>query len=118
MKLRRWNLGAIHSVIVTPNNKYVLSASDDLSIKIFDLETKDLVHQFFYSHDGKYLQWNLSQIFIDQITVLSMSPGNRFVASGSKDCSVRIFDIETKQLVHQLANIHNGNVYHTGIDSF
>jgi len=37
-------------VAITPNNKFVISASKDKSIKVFDLETKEEVHHFKDAH--------------------------------------------------------------------
>jgi len=38
------SLGKISSLIVTSDNKYIVSGSDDFTIKIFDLETKQQIH--------------------------------------------------------------------------
>ena len=35
---------------VTPDNRYVITGSDDKSIKILDLETKQQVHHFENAH--------------------------------------------------------------------
>jgi len=40
-------------VAVSPDSKFIASASRDRSIKIFDLETKQQVHHFQDAHTGK-----------------------------------------------------------------
>ncbi len=46
-------LARVNSVVLTPNNKYFLSAHNDGSIKMFDWGTKKLVHHFQKAHQGK-----------------------------------------------------------------
>ena len=46
-------LGGVHSLAVTSDNKFLISGSQDMSIKIFDLQTKELVHHFENAHKGK-----------------------------------------------------------------
>jgi len=43
-------LGSITSVAVTSDNRYVISGSEDKSIKVFDLQTKQQVHHFENAH--------------------------------------------------------------------
>jgi len=45
-------LDLITSVTVTYDNRYVISGSWDESIKVFDLQTKQLVHHFENAHKG------------------------------------------------------------------
>jgi len=47
------NVGAVNSVLVTSDNKLLISGCDDQSIKIHDLETKQQVHHFKDVHQGK-----------------------------------------------------------------
>ena len=37
-----------------------------------------------------------------------MTPDGRFIVSGSKDKSIKIFDLEKLQEVHHFKNIHEG----------
>jgi len=45
-------LGAIRSVAVTSDRKYIISGSEDKSIKVFDLLTKQQVRHFENAHHG------------------------------------------------------------------
>jgi len=46
-------LGAITSMAVTSDNRFLISGSEDKSIKVFDLPTKQLVHHFENAHKSK-----------------------------------------------------------------
>ncbi len=46
--------GAINSIVVSPNGKYLISGSQDRSVQIFDFETKRTIHQYHYIEDGIY----------------------------------------------------------------
>lgn len=45
-------LASITSLVVTPDNKYIVSGSEDKSIKMFDLDGKKLAHHFQDVHQG------------------------------------------------------------------
>jgi len=45
--------GEVHSVVFSRDGKYIISGSKDKSIKIFDVKTKQPVHQFADVHNGK-----------------------------------------------------------------
>ena len=44
-------LGVIRSVAISNDGKFIVSASEDKSIKIFDIQAKDQVHHFVDIHD-------------------------------------------------------------------
>ncbi len=46
----------ITSVALTFDNKYIVSGSWDRSIKLFDIERKQEVHQFEYAHESKQIR--------------------------------------------------------------
>ncbi len=45
------SVGLINSIALTPDDKYLITGSDDQSIAIFDLETKQEVHRFEDAHN-------------------------------------------------------------------
>lgn len=49
-------LDPVHSVVVTSDNKYLISGSSDRSIKVFDLNTKQEIYHFKNAHKGKSLK--------------------------------------------------------------
>jgi len=99
-------LAGILSVALTPDNKYIVSASYDKSIKVFDLQTKQLVHHFRNAHEGNDI---LFQSLINDLAVIpsvAVTPDNRYLVSGSSDGSIKVFDLHTKQQVRHFQNAH------------
>ena len=43
-------LGAINSVAVSADGRYIVSGSEDKSVKVFDMHTKEEVHHFVHAH--------------------------------------------------------------------
>lgn len=72
--------GAVNAVAFVPGGNRVLSAGDDGTVSIWDLETGQLVHRFS-GHEGK-------------IVGLSVSEDGRWAASASWDRTARIWDLE------------------------
>jgi len=89
------NLGWIKAVVVSPDGQFIVSGSDDLTIKIFSIQTKQLVHCFQNCHT-------------DFIESLAITKNGRFIVSSSADKSIKIFDIQTRQQIHHFQNIHQG----------
>lgn len=102
-------LGYIKSVVVSRDNKYIISASEDNSIKMFDMITKKQVHHFKEAHEGKrfflYFVWH----FLDEITCVIVSRDNRYIISGSDDNTIKVFDMSTKTEVHHITEVHDSN---------
>jgi WD40 repeat protein len=61
----------VRSLCLTPNESYIISASDDYSVRIWDLKTKQSVGDPLL-HD-------------DQILVVAMSPDGKYVANAGLD---------------------------------
>jgi len=89
-------LGWVRSVAVSPDNKFAISGSDDYSVKIYDLETREQVHQFKDAHQS-------------DILALAITPDNKFIISGSTDKVINIFDLHSKEQVHRFENAHASN---------
>lgn len=80
---------------MSPNGKYFVSASNDRSIKIFDIQNRQEVHHFQNIHEKG-------------VTSLAFGRSGRLFYSGSTDQSIKIFDIHTKQQAHHFLNAHEG----------
>jgi len=46
-----------------------------------------------------------------------MSPDGRFIISGSKDKSIRVFDIQTKQQIHRFKDAHDDEILSVAVSS-
>jgi len=124
-------------VAISPDGKTVLSASDDKTVKWWDLETgkeiqtlkghSDYVKSIVFSPDGQTMAsgsndrtirwWNLEsgqeiQTFSGHdgaVNCIRFSPDGKSVISGSDDKTVKLWDLETVQEIHTFRG-HDGPV--------
>ncbi len=80
--------GSVNDVSITPNEKYVVSGSDDCTVRIWDIETGENI---------KILRGHK-----DHITSVAVLPNGKRVVSGSKDRTLCIWDIETGKSIRTL----------------
>jgi len=79
--------GKVHELKYSPDSRYLASAGDDGSIRIWQAENGDLVRVLVGHDDGiRYLAW---------------SPDGAFLAS-SGEHSIRIWDIDEARAIHNL----------------
>lgn len=71
----------VYSVAFSPNGKYALTAGNDYSAKLWDVQSGEELRSF-YGHDGT-------------ISSACFSPDGKYVLTGSADATVRLWDIET-----------------------
>jgi len=76
---------------LTSNDKFIISASRDQSIKVFDLQTKQQVQHFQNAHD-KY------------VNTVAVTNDDKYIVSGSWDQSIRVFGFNPK-LEPELGNV-------------
>ena len=48
---------------------------------------------------------------IDAITSIAISADGRFIVSGSRDRSIKIFDMHTREELHHFSGVHSGTLY-------
>ena len=63
---------------------------------MFDLTTRTQVYQFKDFHQ-------------DDIVGITITPNNKYMISGSRDETVKLFDLQTKQLVHTFTKEYQCN---------
>jgi len=80
---------------VTPDGQYLISASEDRSIKLYDFETKTLVHNLLRAHT-------------DSVLALAVTPNSKYLLSASADKNIKIFDIINRKHYHTIENAHEG----------
>ncbi len=78
----------VNAVVITPDDKKILSASTDKSIKIWEMET------------GKLL--NTLRDHADAVFGLAISPNGKLIASSSADRSVKVWNVETAKRIYSL----------------
>ncbi|KAJ1304981.1 hypothetical protein OPQ81_000024 [Rhizoctonia solani] len=92
--------GAIRSVDYSPNDAYIVSASEDCTLRIWD------------ARDGKDLHGPL-QGHRSDVRCVRFSPDSTLVVSGSYDGTVRVWNVGSGQLVNTLLERARG----TAVDS-
>jgi len=77
--------GWVGDVVVTPNGRYILSASRDKTVKVWELET-GLEIRTFSGHEG----------YVDSVTV---TPDSHLALSGAYDRTVKVWEINSGRLI-------------------
>lgn len=97
--------GPIYAVAISPNNRIVASGGADRIgrgnaepnglIKMWDLQTKELLPILPYN---------------SPVSTLAFSPNSRWIAGGSGDGTIRVWDAGTGDLIHEF-NDHTESVW-------
>lgn len=108
--IMRWKLGAdsaeiaarlvgheaaVNDVAYVPGARMAVSASDDGSVGLWDLETGELLTRFMGTGD--------------KVLDVAVSPGGRLAASAGWDHLVRVYDLQARKEIAALEG-HDGNV--------
>ena len=135
----RGHTGWVNSASFSPDGKYIVSASEDLTVRIWDVNTglqvgvplvghTSIVTSASFSPDGRYIVstsfdktvriWDAQtgqQIGMPLvghtywITSASFSPDGRYIVSTSSDSTARLWDAQTRQQVGEPLK-HHGEV--------
>ncbi len=95
---------------ISSDNKYIASASLDNSFIIWDFETGKQLFRYEIEPDSiinKGIIPELDSKFPNSVYDVDFSPDNRFIALGSADHLVRIFDLSNFELIETL-DLHDG----------
>ncbi|MEO1561424.1 MAG: hypothetical protein AAFS12_18030, partial [Cyanobacteria bacterium J06632_19] len=85
--------GAVLAVTVTPNGKYLISASKDNTIKVWNFQTGEE----FFTLSGHS----------DWVLTLAVTPDSKQVISGSKDKTIKVWNLETGKELFTLKGSQN-----------
>ena len=95
MRTLEGHLGAVKAVGVTPDGRRAVSASEDVTLRIWDLESGQLL---------RTLEGHLGGVEV------AVTPDGRRVVSGSKDKTLRVWDLESGQTCVLSKAIRTGSV--------
>ncbi|HKL89076.1 MAG TPA: protein kinase, partial [Salinibacter sp.] len=79
-----WDSTYVFSVAFSPNGEYALSGSDDMTARLWDVESGDLLRTF-EGHSGL-------------VIAVAFSPDGQYVLSGSSDMTVQLWKVDDGSL--------------------
>ena len=99
----------IWDVTFSSQEQYIASASWDASINIWDIESRKLVHKF--KHAQKFTSTQTKPFYQERIApnminCVAFSPDDSYLASGSSDGMIRIWDLQSGELTETI-DIHD-----------
>jgi WD40 repeat protein len=86
--------GTINSVVISGDNRFMVSGSSDCTIRLYGFEDSQLTT--LNGHESS-------------VNSVAVSPDNRSIISGSDDCTVLVWDISEDSRQHVTSN-HEGRV--------
>ena len=78
----------VWAVAVSPDGRFIVSGSDDRTVKVWELESGRLLRSL-EGHTGR-------------VRAVAVSPDGRFIVSGSDDRTVKVWELESGRLLRSL----------------
>jgi len=90
--------GYIRAIAISPDDKILAAGSDDYSIVLYNMDTRSMISQAIRGHDGvstSNVPHTVSSHNWQAIRSLAFSKDGQLLASGSEDCTVRLWNVRT-----------------------
>jgi len=81
---------AVNSVAFSPDGRYALSGSHDNTMKLWDVATGKEIRSLYSRH-----VFTTSEISFPEIAAVAFSPDGRYVLSGARDNTLKLWDVAT-----------------------
>jgi WD40 repeat protein len=91
--------GYIYCLAWSPDGKYLVSGSYDKSMKLWDAASGKMVREFKAYNEKNFPRGHREAVFC-----IAFSPDGRFLASGSSDRTIKIWNVSNGQVVRELVN--------------
>ncbi|OJA03497.1 hypothetical protein BGC33_04250, partial [Bathymodiolus thermophilus thioautotrophic gill symbiont] len=101
------NLGghsSINSVAISADNRFIVSAGDDKTVRLWDRKTQQPIGSPLQGHS-------------DWVSSVAISADNRFIVSAGYDETVRLWDRKTQQPIGSPLQGHSGGVSSVAISA-
>ncbi len=95
-KIGAGHSSTVQSVAFSSDGRFIVSGSDDKSVKLWSVEQKKLLHTFEGHSSG--------------VLSVAFSPDGKFIVSGSWDKSIKLWSVEQQKLLHTFEG-HSSTVY-------
>ena len=108
----------VRSVVISPDGKYIVSGSDDNTIKILDFKTAECLKTIKAFYDGFTLNSGIkSSLIFNEEKIIFLSKGYFGCRSGEIG-TIRILDIKTDECLKDLDLFNVSNLKVDTVDSF
>ena len=98
--MEKGHSGAIKSVSISLDGKYIVSGSHDKTIKIWDIKTAECLKTL---EGHKY-----------SVNSVAISPNGKYIVSGSSDSTIKIWNIKTGENIYTIDNTYNISIDNNG----
>ena len=102
------------AIVISADGRTIISASEDKSIRAFDMNDQEKFKPWKNAHGGIKLPFSpkISSFSLEEVTCLAISPQNRFLLSGSKDKAIKITNYpQNTRVLFQSDNQHAGKIF-------